>query len=62
MGQVQLMCTQCVTGVAVAATASAAGLRAWLGTRKGRPLSPRIMRLATALIVMAGVVVAGIQV
>lgn len=56
------MCTQCVTGVAVAATASAAGLRAWIGTRKGRPLPPGMMRLATALIVTAGVVVAGIQV
>ena len=55
------MCMQCVTGAAVAATASAAGLRAWLGTRKGRSLSPRTMRLATALIVMAGVVAAGIQ-
>ena len=61
MGQVQLMCMQCVTGAAVAATASATGLRAWLGARKGRPLSPRVMRLGTAVIITAGVVAAGIQ-
>lgn len=55
------MCMQCVTGVAVAATASATGLRAWLGARRGRSLSPRTMRLATAVIVTAGVIAAGIQ-
>ena len=55
------MCMQCVTGAAVAATASATGLRAWLGARKGRRPSPRVMRLCTAAIVAGGVVAAGLQ-
>lgn len=56
------MCMQCVTGVAVAATASATGLRAWLGTQRGKSLSPRVLKLATALIITTGVVAAGLQV
>jgi len=56
------MCMQCVTGAAIAATASATGLRAWLGTRRKRPLSPRLLKLITAVIVTAGVIAAGLQV
>jgi|694.fasta_scaffold98372_2 hypothetical protein len=55
------MCMQCVTGVAVAATASATGLRAWIGGRSGRRPSPRTMRVITALVVTGGVIAAGLQ-
>jgi hypothetical protein len=55
------MCMQCVTGAAVAATASATGLRAWLGARKGSRPSPRAMKLLTAFLVTAGVIAAGLQ-
>jgi hypothetical protein len=61
MGCLQLMCMQCVTGVAVAATASATGLRAWIGGRSGRRPSPRTMRVITALVVTGGVIAAGLQ-
>lgn len=55
------MCMQCVTGAAVAATAGAAGLRAWLGSRKRKALPPRALRLVTAVIVTAGVIAAGLS-
>ena len=54
------MCMQCLTGAAVAATASATGLRAWIGARKGHCPSPRAMKVVTALIVTGGVVAAGL--
>ena len=56
------MCMQCVTGVAVAATASATGLRAWIGSRRGRRPSPRVLRVITAVILTTGVLAAGLQV
>ena len=52
---------QCVTGVAVAATASATGLRAWIGARKGARPSPRAMKLITAVVITGGVILAGLQ-
>jgi hypothetical protein len=55
------MCMQCVTGAAVAATASATGLRAWIGARKGHRPSPRTMKVVTALVVTGGVIAAGLQ-
>ena len=55
------MCMQCVTGAAVAATASATGLRAWIGARKVHRPSPRTMRVVTALVITGGVVAAGLQ-
>lgn len=55
------MCMQCVTGAAVAATASATGLRAWIGARKGKRPSPGLMKATTALVITGGVIAAGLQ-
>jgi hypothetical protein len=61
MGFIQLMCMQCVTGVSVAAVATATGLRAWIAVHRPAWLTPPRLRLMTAGLVTAGVVAAGIQ-
>jgi hypothetical protein len=56
------MCMQCAAGATVAATATATGLRAWLGARRPGWLTPRRMKLMTAGLLTLGVVAAGVQV
>ncbi|MEX1219861.1 MAG: hypothetical protein WEB05_05690 [Solirubrobacterales bacterium] len=56
------MCMQCVAGVTVAATASATGLRAWLGAKRPDWLTPGRMKLMTAGLLTVGVIAASIQV
>jgi hypothetical protein len=53
------MCMQCMMG-AMAAGASASGLRAWLVARAPRWLTPRRRRFATRGLLMAGVLAAGV--
>jgi hypothetical protein len=53
------MCMQCMAG-AMAAGASASGLRAWLVARAPRWLTPRRRLLATRGLLVAGVLAAGI--
>ena len=55
------MCMQCVTGAAVAAGATATGLRAWLHARSPGWLTGRRMRFVTACLLTLGVIAAGIQ-
>ncbi|MCB0870650.1 MAG: hypothetical protein KDB52_07455 [Solirubrobacterales bacterium] len=52
---------QCVTGAAVAAGATATGLRAWLHTRAPDWLTAKRMKLITAGLLTVGVIAAGIQ-
>jgi hypothetical protein len=56
------MCMQCASGAAVAATAGATGLRAWIGARKPSWATPGRMKLVTGGLITAAVLVAGIQV
>jgi hypothetical protein len=53
------MCMQCMMG-AMAAGASASGLRAWLATWAPRWLTPRRQRFATRGLLVAGVLAAGV--
>ncbi|MEX0620362.1 MAG: hypothetical protein WD181_02160 [Solirubrobacterales bacterium] len=53
---------QCVAGVTVAATASATGLRAWLGAKRPDWLTPGRMKLMIAGLLTVGVIAASIQV
>jgi len=55
------MCMQCVAGVTVAATATASGLRAWLGAKRPEWLTPGRMKLVTAGLLTLGVIAAGVQ-
>jgi hypothetical protein len=56
------MCMQCAAGVTVAATATATGVRAWLGAKRPGWLTPGRMKLMTAGLLTAGVLAAGLQV
>jgi hypothetical protein len=49
---------QCMAG-AMTAGAAATGARAWLGTRYGHLLTPRRKRVATGVLIAAGLVAAG---
>ena len=53
------MCVQCMMG-AMTATASASGIRAWLGQRGWRWLSPRRLRYVTAGLLAAALVVSAV--
>lgn len=55
------MCMQCVTGAAVAAGATATGLRAWLNARGPSWLTAKRMKVVTACLFTLGVIAAGIQ-
>jgi len=55
------MCMQCAAGITVAATATATGLRAWLGARRPAWLTPGRMKLMTAGLLTVGVIAAGVQ-
>lgn len=52
------MCMQCVAG-AMAAGAAATGLRAWLGARSPRWLTPGRMKATTVAILSFAVLAAG---
>jgi hypothetical protein len=52
------MCAQCMA-TATAAAAGATGVRAWLATRRWSWLTPQRLRVATVVLVIAGVAVAG---
>ncbi len=54
------MCMQCMA-TAMAAGAAATGLRAWIGARQPRWMTPRRLKLATAAILVIGVLAAGSQ-
>lgn len=56
------MCMQCAAGVTVAATATATGLRAWLGAKRPGWLTPGRMKLMTAGLLTVGVIAAGVQI
>jgi hypothetical protein len=53
------MCAQCAAGAgaAIASVGGIAGLRAWLATRG---LAPAVLRAATALLLVAAVLAAGL--
>jgi hypothetical protein len=54
------MCVQCVAG-AMTAGAAATGVRVWLAARGGRRwLTPARSRALTAVLVVAGVLAAGV--
>lgn len=52
---------QCMAS-AMAAGAAATGMRAWLATRSPSWLTPRRLKAATAAVLTAGVLAAGVQV
>ncbi|MGK2933302.1 MAG: hypothetical protein ACSLFD_11175 [Solirubrobacterales bacterium] len=56
------MCSQCVTGVSIAAVASATGARAWLSVHQPCWFTPKLMKLSTACLLTVGVLAAGLQV
>jgi cytochrome c-type biogenesis protein CcmH/NrfF len=53
------MCMQCVAG-AMAAGASATGMRAWLVARFGHLMTPGRKRALTVLLLGAGVIASGL--
>jgi hypothetical protein len=55
------MCMQCLATAATVGTA-ATGLRAWLAARRPRWLTPRLLRLATGVLLVAGVLASGLRV
>jgi hypothetical protein len=55
------MCMQCMA-TAMTAGAAATGLRAWLASRGPGWISARRLKLATAAILTAGVLTAGLHV
>ncbi len=52
------MCMQCMAS-AMTAGAAATGMRAWINTHQPRWMTPRRMKVATALILSLGVLAAG---
>jgi hypothetical protein len=52
------MCMQCMAS-AMTAGAAATGMRAWLNAHQPRWMTPRRLRIATALILLLGVLAAG---
>lgn len=53
------MCTQCLMG-AMSAGAAATGLRAWLVARQPRWLTPSRQRRLTCMLLVLGVLTAGV--
>ena len=53
------MCVQCIAG-AMAAGAAATGTRAWLAAHAGRWLTARRKRAITGVLIVAGVLGAGL--
>jgi hypothetical protein len=53
------MCMQCIAG-AMTAGAAATGARAWLAAHAGHWLTPRRKRAATIVLVVGGVLSAGV--
>ena len=53
------MCVQCLAG-AMTAGAAATGLRAWLAAHAGAWLTPRRKRALTGVLVIGGVLAAGV--
>jgi hypothetical protein len=49
------MCAQCVMGAATAA-AGVSGMRAWLAAKRFRWMTPRRLQLATASLILIGVI------
>ena len=52
------MCIQCMA-TAMTSGAAVTGMRAWLATRSPRWMTPRRLKLATAVLLSAGVLAAG---
>jgi hypothetical protein len=52
------MCMQCMAS-AMTAGAAATGMRAWLATHQPRWMTPRRLKLATGVILAAGVLASG---
>jgi hypothetical protein len=52
------MCMQCMA-TAMTTGAAATGMRAWLATHQPRWMSPRRLKLSTAVILAAGVLASG---
>ncbi|HTU16401.1 MAG TPA: hypothetical protein VMF31_14535 [Solirubrobacterales bacterium] len=50
-----------MAGASVVATASATGLRAWIGARRPGWLTPKLMKVTTACLLTLGVLAAGLQ-
>jgi hypothetical protein len=53
------MCVQCIAG-AMTAGVAATGVRAWLGARAGAWLTPARKRVITGVLVVGGVLAAGV--
>jgi hypothetical protein len=58
---IAVVCVQCV-GTAVTVGAGATGLRAFVAARQPRWLTPARLRLATAILITAGILAVGIRV
>lgn len=53
------MCSQCVATGAVAATTAATGARVWLAAHAPAWFTPRVKKVVSGVLIVAGVVAAG---